>query len=347
MRLCLVVNDPASEKATYTTTRLGMAAVNRGHEVWVAGVADFDHDASGSVFARARRAPGGKYKAPESYLSQLLGPKASYDRIPVDDLDVLLLRNDPAADLARPWAKRAGIMFGRLAMRHGVLVLNDPDGLTKAENKHYLEHFPEEVRPKTLITRDNAQIRAFAREHGGSVVLKPLEGSGGQSVFLARPEDESNLNQMIDAVSRDGYVIVQEYLAAAAEGDTRLFMMNGRPLRHKGKWAAFCRRRAGGDLRSNVHAGGTVAQAEVDSRILNLAEIVRPKLVQDGMFLVGLDIVGDKLMEINVFSPGGLGTAQKFEGVNFSLGVIQSLERKVEYMTHYKRNFVNVEMATL
>lgn len=347
MRLCLVVNDLATEKTTYTTTRLGMAAVNRGHEVWAASVADFDHDASGRVFARARRAPRGKYKSPDIYLAQLLGLKATHERISVDDLDVLLLRNDPAADHTRPWAKRAGIMFGRLAMRRGVVVLNDPDGLTKAENKHYLEHFPEEVRPKTLITRDNAQIRAFAREHGGSVVLKPLEGSGGQSVFLARAEDESNLNQMIDAVSRDGYVIAQEYLAAAAEGDTRLFMMNGRPLRYKGKWAAFRRLRSGGDLRSNVHAGGSVAQAEVDSRILNLAEIVRPKLVQDGMFLVGLDVVGDKLMEINVFSPGGLGTAQKFEGVNFSLAVVQSLERKVEYMTHYKRNFVNAEMATL
>src|SRR5690606_31609580 len=134
-------------------------------------------------------------------------------------------------------------------------------------------------------------------------VLKPLQGSGGASVFLVRPDDIPNINQMIDAVSRDGYVIAQEYLPAATEGDMRLFMMNGRPLRVKGKYAAFRRIRSGGDMRSNGHAGGKLAEAEVTDTALRMAEIVRPKLVQDGMFLVGLDVVGDKLMEINVFSP--------------------------------------------
>jgi glutathione synthase len=100
-------------------------------------------------------------------------------------------------------------------------------------------------------------------------------------------------------------------------------------------------------MRSNIHAGGRLAQAEITSEHLQLAEIVRPKIVQDGMFLVGLDIVGNKLMEINVFSPGGLGSAQKFEKVNFSNAVIDALERKVEYMSYYQRNFDNDEMATL
>ena len=152
---------------------------------------------------------------------------------------------------------------------------------------------------------------------------------------------------MIDAVSRDGYVIAQEYLAAAAEGDMRLFIMNGRPLRCNGRYAAFRRARSGGDMRSNIHAGGKLHKAEVDEQALRIAEIVRPKLVQDGMFLVGLDIVGDKLMEINVFSPGGLGSAQKFEKVNFSRFVIDALERKAQYMQFYGRNFDNVDMCTL
>jgi glutathione synthase len=166
-------------------------------------------------------------------------------------------------------------------------------------------------------------------------------------VFLVRPDDVPNLNQMIDAVSRDGYVIAQEYLPAAVEGDMRLFLMNGRPLRYKGKYAAFRRVRSGGDMRSNIHAGGKLEEAVVDSTALRIAEIVRPKIVQDGMFLVGLDIVGDKLMEINVFSPGGLGSAQKFEKVNFNYPVIRALERKVQYMDFYRRNFDNEEMATL
>ena len=100
-------------------------------------------------------------------------------------------------------------------------------------------------------------------------------------------------------------------------------------------------------MRSNIHAGGKLAQAVISEAPLRLAEIVRPKLVQDGMFLVGLDIVGDKLMEINVFSPGGLGSSQKFEKVNFNIAVLDALERKVEYMSYYRRNFDNDEMATL
>ena len=114
---------------------------------------------------------------------------------------------------------------------------------------------------------------------------------------------------MIDTLIQDGYVIAQEYLTAAAEGDTRLFMMNGKPLRYRGKYAAFRRLRKGEDMRSNIHAGGKKAKAEINQSHLRLAEIVRPKLVQDGMFLVGLTSSATKLMEINVFSPGGLGSA--------------------------------------
>ena len=103
------------------------------------------------------------------------------ERLAVDDLDVLMLRNDPAADRGRrSWAQTAGIMFGRAAMRRGVIVLNDPNGLANAMNKMYFQLFPEEVRPKTLITRDRDEIKAFAKDCGGDVVIKPLQGSGGQ-----------------------------------------------------------------------------------------------------------------------------------------------------------------------
>lgn len=348
MNIGFVVNDVHSEQAGYTTTRLGMAARNRGHGVWVIGAGDFAYDADEKVRARARPASRKQYKSSEIYLEDIQGRKAIQERITVDDLDVLMLRSDPSTETGfRTWAQSTGIMFGRVAMRHGVIVLNDPNGLAKAMNKMYFQLFPEEVRPRTIITRDRDEIKAFAREQGGRIVLKPLQGSGGQGVFLVEKNELSNLNQMVDAVSRDGYVIAQEYLPAAAEGDTRLFMMNGRPLRYKGKYAAFRRVRAGDDIRSNIHAGGRLRQAEVTDEMLHLAEIVRPKIVLDGMFLVGLDIVGNKLMEINVFSPGGLGSAQKFEKVNFTHAVIGALESKVAYMKYYRRNFDNVEMATL
>ena len=343
-----MVNDVNTEQTGYTTTRLAMAAINRGLEVWVIGSGDFAYDVDEKIHARARSVSKKKYMSSEVYLAELQGKKAKQERITVDDLDILMLRNDPSTDTGfRAWAQTSGIIFGRAAMRHGVIVLNDPNGLAKAMNKMYFQLFPEEVRPRTLITRDREEIKKFAKDEGDNIVLKPLQGSGGTGVFLVKKDDMANLNQMIEAVSRDGYIIAQEYLTAAAEGDTRLFLMNGLPLKFKGKYAAFRRIRTGDDMRSNIHAGGKLRQAEITDVHLRLAEIVRPKIVQDGMFLVGLDIVGDKLMEINVFSPGGLGSAQKFEKVNFSHAVIEALERKVEYMTYYRRRFDNDEMALL
>jgi len=348
MRIGFVVNDIKTEEAGYTTSRLATEAVNRGHTVWVLGVGDLAYDPDEKIHARAASVPKKKYKTSETFLQDLQGKAALRERITVDELDVLMLRNVPSDDvIKRPWAATVAVEFGRLAMRHGVIVVNDPNGLAKAMSKMYFQLFPEEVRPRTLITRDHAEIKAFAKQEGGNIVLKPLQGSGGANVFLVRPEDVPNINQMIDAVTRDGYVVAQEYLPAAAQGDMRLFVMNGRPLRVKGKYAAFRRVRSGGDMRSNIHAGGRLAEAEVSAAALRVAEIVRPKLVQDGMFLVGLDLVGDKLMEVNVFSPGGLGSTQKFTKINFNRYVIEALERKVQYMTFYGRNFDNVDMCTL
>ncbi|MDX1400502.1 MAG: hypothetical protein R3245_01150, partial [Kiloniellales bacterium] len=166
MKLGLVVNDVQTEETGYTTTRLAIAAINRGHEVWIMGAGDFAYDADESIRARARAAPKKKYSSSEAYLKELKNPKkAVFERITVDELDVLLLRSDPSTDTGfRAWAQSSGINFGRIAMRHGVIVLNDPNGLAKAVNKMYFQVFPEEVRPKTLITLDRQEIKAFINE---------------------------------------------------------------------------------------------------------------------------------------------------------------------------------------
>jgi glutathione synthase len=266
----------------------------------------------------------------------------------LDDLDVLLLRNDPSADATeRPWAQSAGILFGQLVASRGVMVLNDPENLAHALNKTYFQHFPEEVRPKTCISRNVEEIKRFIENEHDKVVIKPLQGSGGKNVFLVGAEERANLNQMIDAVTRDGYCVVQEYLPAAVEGDVRLFVMNGRPLVHEGKFAAFRRVNKSGDARSNMHSGGESQPADVTDKMLRMVEIVRPKLVSDGMFLVGLDIVEDKLIEINVFSPGGLGSSSQFAGIDFAQVVINDLERKVQYRKYYDGRMSNVQLATL
>ena len=343
MRLGIVVNVMDSSEKGATTYRMAADAVSAGHEVWLMSTGNLAYNPDDTVGAFARSVPPGKYTS-EKFLNVFNSDKATNKWITLDDLDVLLLRNNPSVQKA--WAQSAAIHFGRLAMRHGVIVLNDPNGLSKAMNKLYLQTFPEPVRPRTLVTRSLSRIEKFLEEEG-TVILKPLQGSGGAGVFILRDNEEQNLEDIFDSVSRDGYVIAQEYLPAAAEGDTRLFLMNGVPLQYKGKYAAFRRIRTGDDIRSNIHAGGRLRRAELNDTMFQLAEMVRPRLVEDGMFLVGLDIVGDKLMEINVFSPGGFGSAQMFEKVNFTHAVLEALERKVDYMRYYRRNFSNVELAAL
>jgi len=348
MRIAFVVNDVKTELAVYTTTRLAMAAVNLGHESFYLGVGDFVYSPDGSIQAHVRSANGRTYDSLGDYLAAVQNAEIESERVNLDSLDVVLLRNDPSDDTAdRAWAQTSGILFGQLAAMRGILVLNDPFSLANALNKTYFQHFPEQVRPKTCISRDSKDIKAFIAEQHDKVVVKPLQGSGGQSVFLIGEDEKANLNQMIEAVVRDGYCIAQEYLPGAVNGDVRLFVMNGRPLEKDGKYAAFRRRNDTGDARSNMHSGGKSEPAEVTDTMLELVEMVRPKLVRDGMFLVGLDIVDDKLMEINVFSPGGLGSSQNATGVDFTEVIIRDLERKSKYRSYYGSTMSNRDLASL
>jgi glutathione synthase len=350
MRIGIVINDIDTELPDFSSTCLAMNATNMGHEVWYINVADFAYDPDEQVHARTCRVPSKQFRSQAAFIEKVRGKSAQRERISIEGLDILLLRNDAAQDAKkRPWARLAGINFGRLAMRHGVIILNDPDGLAKAINKMYLQYFPEEVRPRTLISRDYEEIKAFIREQRDYAVLKPLSGSGGHNVFLVQPEDKPNINQMIEAVCENDYVIAQEHLPEAAMGDTRLILMNGYPLACRGRYAAYHRERKPGDtdMRSNITAGAIAKKAHITEEMLQVAETVRAKLIQDGMFLVGLDIVGNKLMEINVFSPAGLSGSGRLEDRNFCREVILALERKVDHVRNYPDNFNNLELATL
>jgi len=350
MKLGLVVNNIETESELYTTTQVAVTATNMGHEVWYISLKNMAYGLDGMVYAKARRVPDQKYLSHTVYLRKLKGSKAIEEKLIIDKLDILWLRNDPAEDgVNRPWAKFAGIDFGRIAMRHGVLVLNDPDGLCGADNKLYLQYFPEKVRPRTIISQDPSDIKAFIHQEGGRAVLKPLSGSGGHNVFLIENESKANINQIIEAIATEGYVIAQEYLPKAVFGDTRMFLLNGVPLVSKNKYAIMQRYRETGDedIRSNMSAGAGAKQAELTEDMLEIAETIRPKLMRDGMFFVGLDIVGNKLMEINVFSPGGLHECDQFEKCKFCPEIIYALERKLEYIKNYKRKFNNAEMAVL
>lgn len=348
MLIAFFVNDIEREAVDYTTTTLAHMATVRGHRVCYVTPSDFALNPDDTLSVHARFLPQRRFKTRENFFKALKDDRAcKQERIDVCDVDVLMLRNDPSIDFDRPWAMDSGILFGREAVKRGVIVLNDPDSLGRAVNKLYFQSFPAEARAETLITRHAEDIKAFAGQHRYNIVLKPLQGSGGTGVFKVDSGNRSNLNQMIEAIGRDGYIIAQAYVPAARRGDIRLFLLNGRPLEIDGKYAALRRVAAKGDIRSNIHAGATAEPVEIGRTELEVAEIIRPKLVADGMFLVGVDIVGDKILEVNVFSPGNLESCSALAGVDFSVPVLEAIERKVAIAGQYAHAFDNRHLAIL
>jgi glutathione synthase len=326
---------------------MALCAHKRGHEVYYMGVGDLAYYSDGQMGAHAYPLPAEKkFRSASTLMAEI--KKTEQIKITATDLDVLMLRNDPSEDIEkRPWAQSAGVIFGQMAVSQGAIVLNDPHSLGNAINKMYFQHFPEKVRPKSIITRDVDDIKHFFEESKNKMVLKPLQGSGGRNVFLVTKKEAKNINQMFEAISRDGYVIAQEYLPDAKDGDVRLFLMNGKPIIVDDHVAALRRQQAVDDIRSNIHKGGKAVKAVITDKTMELVELVMPKLVEDGMFFVGLDIVGDKLMEINVFSPGGLSNASKLYDVDFFPPVIEAIERKAHYKDTYKESIENAKIATI
>ena len=347
MLIAFFVNDLEREHPGYTTTVLAHQATMRGHRVCYITPYDFVLRPDDTLWVHGRRLPKRKYKDREDFFATLKSPRTKVEPIDMAEVDVLMLRNDPSIDAETPWAMEVGILFGREAVKRGVLVLNDPDSLGRAINKLYFQSFPAEARAETLITKHEADIKAFAKEHRGNIILKPLQGSGGSGVFKVEPGTKTNLNQIIEAIGRDGYIIAQAYVPAAKKGDIRFFLMNGLPLQIDGKYAALRRVASADDIRSNIHAGGKAEAVEIGATELQVAELIRPKLVADGMFLVGIDIVGDKILEVNVFSPGNLNSCSRLAGVDFSVPIIEAIERKVAIAEEHALSFDNRHLAVL
>ena len=206
MKIGFVVNDIATEKAEYTTNRLAMAAKEMGHEAWYMGIGDFAYQPDGSLSTRARAGQAKSYRSLDRHMDDVLKPDVE-QLIGMEEFDVVMLRNDPADDAETdPWRNNAGVAFGQLIASSGVLVVNDPTSLANALSKAYFQHFPEVVRPRTLISRDEDMIEDFITDLGGKAVLKPLQGSGGAGVFLIDRKESPNLKQIIYGVYRIIYL---------------------------------------------------------------------------------------------------------------------------------------------
>jgi glutathione synthase len=290
-----------------------------------------------------------KYKTVEEFWTQIQEDANKKTVITSEDLDVLFLRNNPTEETDdRKWAEHSAIAFARMVQQEDVLVLNDAFAMSHAYiDKLYFEELPSEIKPNSLITRDINDLLQFWESVGKQMVLKPLEGSGGQNVYLIG-EDKKNIHQIFETLISQGYVIAQEFLPEVSKGDVRVILMNGKILEEDGEKAVIRRLNKDKDeFRSNLSLGATAKKAKYTKKMQHIVEVTAPKLIKDGLFFVGLDIVDDKLIEINVLSPGGLDHCEEIGMPTFTTTIIEAIERKVEYKKLYKNKISNKVLATM
>ena len=242
-----------------------------------------------------------------------LGPAQTVD---LATMDVVLLRQDPPFDLAYITSTH---ILQRL--QPDTLVVNDPVSVRNAPEKLFVMDYPD-LMPPTLITRDRAEIDAFRRQHG-EVVIKPLHGHGGTSVFKIARKD-ANFGSLFDlfaATFREQWV-VQAYLANIVHGDKRIILVDGEPL------GAVNRVPAEDDIRSNMVRGGAAAATQFTERELEICATLRPELKRRGLLLVGIDVIDGYLTEINVTSPTGIRAIKRVGGPDLAVPAWDAIEAK-------------------
>jgi glutathione synthase len=239
---------------------------------------------------------------------------------PLGQFDAIFMRKDPPFDISYLHATQ----LLDLAQQEGVFVLNNPAGLRAANEKLYALNF-REVIPPTLVTHNSRRLKDFLEELGGEMIIKPIDGHGGSGVFYVH-RDDRNVNSLLETATREGReaIIAQQYLPEIRQGDKRLIVLNGAPL------GCTLRVPRADEHRGNIHVGGICVKAEVTSRDRDICRVLGPRLRQDGLYFVGLDIIGEYLTEINVTSPTGVQEIDALNNVRLEAQVINFVERKVE-----------------
>lgn len=235
--------------------------------------------------------------------------------VPLKSMDAVFMRKDPPFDMDYIF----NTYLLELAAQE-TRVLNNPASLRSVNEKLFALHFPDLI-PLTLVSSDRDVIRQFVAEQQ-KAVLKPIDAKGGEGVFILK-HDDSNLNALLDLMTRDGQrkMVVQQYIPAATEGDKRILMIDGEVC----GW--FRRVPAQGEHRANLNAGGQALACELSERDREICARVGPLLKAAGLTFVGLDIIGDYLIEVNVTSPTGMQEALKLTGVNAAERLIALLEQ--------------------
>jgi glutathione synthase len=307
----LFVMDPADtmhpEKDTSFAFIRGAGA--RGHQVLHCLPRQLSHHGR-DLFAKAR-----PIRVSDSAPHVTLGQE---ETVELAALDAVFIRKDPPFDNAYlHLTHQLELLRGR------TLVLNDPRGIREANEKLFAFHFAEFI-PRSLVTSSPQEIVAFVNEVGGKAVLKVLDGAGGSGVVVLSTGDP-NTRSLADIWTEEGkkLALVQQYLPAIRTGDKRVIMLDGKPL------GAILRVPREDDVRANIHAGGRVVPTDLTPREQALCDAVGAGLRDHGLHFVGLDLIGEHLIEVNVTSPTGIQELARFMGRPVEQDVIAWVEQRV------------------
>ena len=293
-----------------TTFVLMLEAQARGHRVLFLDPADLTVS-DGRVEARVQsltlRREAGRHAD--------LGPPRRV--VLDDDVDVVFQRKDPPVDAEYVVATQI------LTLCRRARVLNRPEGILAANEKLYTLHFAD-LMAETLVTRSIPQLVDFMAKLGGEMIVKPLEGRGGEGIFHLR-HDDRNLFSILEQSTRfeSRRIMAQRYLPDIRRGDKRILLLEGEPI------GALMRIPAEAEVRANLHVGGRPERATVDDADRDIIERLGPLLRRDGLFFVGIDVIGGTLTEVNVTSPTGVQEINALDGTRLEAVILDRVENLV------------------
>ncbi len=292
-----------------STFVLALEAQKRGHTLFHYGPSDLSF-VDGKIIANARPLKVQREHGNHHSLGDV-------ERIDLAATDVVLMRQDPPFDMSYITATH---LLERIHPQ--TLVVNDPVSVRNAPEKIFVTQF-DGVLPPTVISSDLREIKAFRDEYK-DIIVKPLYGNGGAGVFHLKPGDENLtvVHELFTQFYREP-MIVQKYLPEVRQGDKRIILVDGEPV------GAINRVPPEGESRSNMHVGGQALQSKLTIREQEICEIIGPSLKEQGLILVGIDVIGDYLTEINVTSPTGLQEINRYDDVKLEVGIWDCLEEKV------------------
>lgn len=304
--------DPLDTFKTYkdSTYAMMVEAAGRGHTLYAFEQRDMVYE-GGDVVANIRPIT-------------LTGDEHDWYRaeparvLPLNTFDAVVMRKDPPFDMEYIYAT----YLLELAQMHGARIFNRPDAIRNHNEKITITQFAQFTAP-TLISSDPLRLRAFHEQHQ-DVIFKPLDGMGGMGIFRIRA-DGMNLGSVIESLTVNGTrtIMAQRYIEQISAGDKRILLIDGKVVPY-----ALARIPQAGEVRGNLAAGGTGVARELSSRDREIAETLAPILVQRGLMLVGLDVIGDYLTEVNVTSPTCFQEITKQTGFNVAAWFVDALEKR-------------------